>query len=169
MIKRATNVWLIVGLAAWAAMVALFWLGTAHGQSASQPVVPINDPGNLLQVLLSAWHTHNWPVLITSVCVIGLIIERHFKGLTGNKFSQWLGTKWGMFLSSSFTAVVTAASTVAFKGWKEIGNACVAAVMVAFFNFFAQLAGPATKTETPAALVTPAPAGDAPQPDADKK
>lgn len=39
MMKRATNVWLVVALAAWAVMVVLFWQGLAHGQAASQPAV----------------------------------------------------------------------------------------------------------------------------------
>jgi hypothetical protein len=37
-VKRATNVWVLVALVAWAAMVVLFWKSVAHGQAASQPV-----------------------------------------------------------------------------------------------------------------------------------
>ena len=126
----------------------------AHGLPASQPaslpaVLPLDNPGALLQLLLSAWGTHNWPVVITGACILALAIERHFKGLTGNRFSTWLGTKLGMFLSSLFTAAVTAAASVAFQGWKAIGAAGGAAAFAAVVNFLVQLAGPATKAAEP--------------------
>lgn len=174
MTKRATNVWLIVALTAWTAMVALFWAGMAHGASASQPAsqptaVPLDNWGALAQMLLAAVTGHNWPVVIVSVCIIALGVERHFKGLTGNKFSVWLGTKLGLFVSSLFTAVVTAASSVAFQGWKVIGNACLAAGLAALANFGVQFVGPATKAVAevvPAPALVPAPAATPALPDA---
>jgi hypothetical protein len=36
-VKRATNVWVVVALVAWAAMIVLFWKSVAQGQAASQP------------------------------------------------------------------------------------------------------------------------------------
>ena len=170
-IKRATNVGLVLSLVAWGVMVFLLWAGVAHGapasQPASQPALPLSDWSALAKVLMDAVSGHNWPVVIVSVCIIALGVERHFKGLTGNKFSVWLGTKWGMFVSSLFTAVVTAASSVAFQGWKVIGNACLAAGFAAAFNFGVQFVGPAAKatpavTEKPA--VAPAPDANADQP-----
>jgi hypothetical protein len=36
-VKRATNVWVVVALVAWVAMIVLFWKSVAQGQAASQP------------------------------------------------------------------------------------------------------------------------------------
>jgi hypothetical protein len=132
------------------AVLLIAW--AAHGQPASAPaslptVLPLDNPGALLQLLLDAWGAHNWPVIITGACILILAVERHFKGLTGNRFSMWLGTKLGMFVSSLFTALVTAAASVAFQGWKAIGAACGAAAFAALVNLGVQFAGPATKAQ----------------------
>ena len=150
MTKRVMNVGLFVALAVWGLMVTLLWAGMAHGAPASAPAsqpaaVPLDNLAALARVIIGAINAHNWPVLVVCVCVGLLAFERHYKGLTGTKFSQWLGTKVGLFLSSLFTAVVTAAAGVAAQGWKAIGNACVVAAVVAGVNFLAQLAGPATR------------------------
>lgn len=180
--KRKTDLFLIVSLLIWGAMVFFIWIGLAHGASlvvaagapspSSQPAggLPLDNWSALAKALIDAITGHNWPVVIVSVCIIALGVERHFKGLTGNRFSTWLGTKWGMFASSLFTAVVTAASNVAFQGWKAIGNSCLAAGLAALLNFGVQFAGPATKA-APAAeaekpAVTPPTPTPTPLPDA---
>lgn len=138
-----------VALAAVAIAATVFLITlVAHGLPASQPAavsIPTDNLAALAQVVISAINLHNWPVLVVCVCVGFLAFERHYKGLTGNRFSQWLGTKLGLFLSSLFSALVTAAAGVAAQGWKAIGNACLAAAVVAGVNFLTQFAGPATK------------------------
>ena len=164
------NRFMKVVLGAVAFMTCALAVSMALGAPASQPasgpvagavVVPVDNLAALAQVIIGAINAHNWPVIVVALLVVALFIERHFKGLTGNRFSAWLGTKWGLFLSSLFAAVVTAAAGVASLGWKAIGNACVAAVVVGVLNFVAQFAGPATKVDA-AAGGTTAPAAPAP-------
>jgi hypothetical protein len=149
MSKIAKVLWTMVVMAV-CMLVAALAVGAPASQPASGPVVaattvPLDNLAALAQVIIGAINAHNWPVIVVCLLVVALFIERHFKGLTGNRFSVWLGTKWGLLLSSLFTAVVTAAAGVAAQGWKAIGNACVAAGVVGVLNFVAQFAGPATK------------------------
>ena len=137
---------LTVAVGAAAFLVTLVAFGAPASQPASAPAaVPIDNLAALAQTIISAINLRNWPALVVSLLVVALFVERHFKGLTGNRFSTWLGTKLGLFLSSLFAALVTAAAGVATQGWKAIGNACVAAAVVAGINFVAQFAGPATR------------------------
>jgi len=136
-------------LAGFVFTVLLAWSLTAHGQPASAPAsqpLPLNDINALAQMIMSAFGSKNWPMGIVGLCVGALFFERHFKGVTGSRFSTWLGTKTGLLVSSLFTAVVTAAASVASQGWKAIGNACVTALVAGLLNFVAQYVGPAAKS-----------------------
>jgi len=156
-IHSAAVVMLAVAIGTTAFLVTLVALGAPASQPTSAPVIaggiPLDNLAALAQVIIGALNVHNWPVLVVALLVVALFVERHFKGLTGNRFSVWLGTKLGLLLSSLFAAVVTAAAGVAAQGWKAIGNACVAAVIVSGINFVAQFAGPATRAVAAAPVV----------------
>ena len=131
---------------AWMAAVVgvalIFIVATAHGAPASQPAsVPLDpsNPTSLFAGLFQALLSRNWPVLVMGVIVAACVYERHWVGLTGPRVSAWLGSRWGLLITTAVTAIVTAGAGVAVQGWKAVGHACLDAAGLAALNFVFQI------------------------------
>jgi len=119
----------------------------AHGQPASAPAVPLDDPSAIVTLLLAAFGNHAWPVVVMAVLMLLLFVERHFSGLFGQRSSEWLGSRTGMAVTSLATVVVTAGLSVASVGWHAVAKTCVAALVAGLANLAAQW--PPKPTSTP--------------------
>ena len=140
-VKRATNVWVLVALVAWAAMVVLFWKSVAHGQAASQPAAA---GGSWIWIKGNLW----WlvPLAINVLSSIATALKNYPKA-DGVAKVIWL--------------VVAFLGNVEFKDGKKPGLAFKAPCMMPALP----PGGP--RKDAPAAVADPAPAAD-PAPDAPK-
>lgn len=136
-VKRATNVWVIVAMIAWAAMVALFWKSVAHGQTAaSQPAAP---GGTVVWIKANLW----WlvPLAINLLSSIATALKNYPKA-DGVAKVIWL--------------IVAFLGNVEFKDGKKPGLAFKAPCMMP------ALPPGGIKPDAPMPAADPAPKADAP-------
>ena len=131
---------MLMALAVSVFVVALVACVEAHGQvaPASAPAIPLDDLSAIVTLLLAAFGTHTWPVVVMGVLMLLLFVERHFSGLFGQRSSEWLGSRLGLAVTSLATVVVTAGLSVASVGWHAVAKTCVAALVAGLVNLAAQ-------------------------------
>lgn len=119
--------------------VSLFAVTTVTAQTApASQVAPaspsLDDPMALAQALMQAFGNQSWPLVVMLVLGLLLFVERHFRGVLGQRSSDWLGSPKGIALTSLVTAVVTAGLSAATGGWAALGKGCLVALVVGLLN-----------------------------------